>query len=91
MLVLITGHPLALGCVLWYVRLFLGATCSQSTDLIKDNKQSILNTTLWTAYLDKIIYQKSPHKSNSVPKNQWEEGDGAPSKGSYIPSTPCGC
>lgn len=34
---------------------------------------------------------KSPHKSNSVPKNQWEEGDKAPSKGSYIPSTPHRC
>lgn len=59
---LITGHPLALGCVLWYVRPFLGAICSQTTDLIKDNKQLIVHTTLWTTYLDKIIYQKAPIK-----------------------------
>lgn len=58
MLVLITGHPLALGCVLWHVRLFLGAICSQTTDLFKGNKQPIVNTALWTAYLDKINCQK---------------------------------
>lgn len=62
MSVLITGHPLALGCVLWGVRLLCGAICSQTTDLFKDSKHSIANTTLWTAYLDKIIYQKAPIK-----------------------------
>lgn len=50
---------MALGCALWSVRLFLGAMCSQTTSLFKDSKQSVANTTLWTAYLDKIIYQKA--------------------------------
>lgn len=82
MLVLVTGFPLALGCVLGYVRLFLGAVCSQTIDLFKNNKQPIVNTALWTAYLD---------KKKKIKKNQWEEGDEAPSKGSSIPFTPCGC